>query len=185
MAASSLLFDVAQSNYPASQESCTSDHDRDILAWNRAACAVFGDFSVLPEREHNILWLSFTESTFRQRLVGWENYAQEVLAVFRAKSRHVVDDPDVIRLVNELERVSPEFRLWWPQHNVRTVTASYQEIKHPQVGRLTFDHLSFQASAHPNLRLCIWLSNPASNTMEKLEELLKRESPEVPLKTLY
>ncbi|MBV9231184.1 MAG: helix-turn-helix domain-containing protein [Chloroflexi bacterium] len=151
----------------------------DILAWNRAACAVFGDFSALPEHERNILWLSFTESTFRQRLVGWENYAQEALAVFRAKSRHVVDDPDVIRLVDELERVSPEFRLWWPQHNVRTVTAPYQEVKHPQAGCLIFDHLSFQASAYPNLRVCIWLPDPASDTTEKLEELLKREDAEV------
>ncbi|WP_165423688.1 helix-turn-helix transcriptional regulator [Ktedonosporobacter rubrisoli] len=151
----------------------------DIRAWNRAACAVFGDFSALPEHERNILWLGFVESTFRQRLVGWEDYAQEALAVFRAKSRHVVDDPDVVRLVDELERVSPEFRQWWPQHNVRTVTDPSQEIKHPQVGRLVFEHLSFQVSTHLNLRLCIWLPDPASNTLEKLEELLKWEDADV------
>lgn len=145
----------------------------DILAWNQAACAVFGDFSTLAEHERNILWFVFTGSTFRQRLVGWENYAQEALAVFRAKSRHVVDDPGVIHLVDELKRISPEFRLWWPQHNVRTVTAPYQEVEHPQAGHLIFNHLSFQVSASPNLRLCIWQPDPASNTTEKLEELLK------------
>lgn len=150
----------------------------DTLAWNCAACAVFGDFSTLAKLERNILWLSFTESTFRQRLVGWENYAQEALAVFRAKSRHVIDDPYVIDLVDELERVSPEFRLWWPQHDVRTVTTSYQEVTHPQAGRLIFDHMSFQVSAYPHLRLCIWLPDPTSDTTEKLEKLLKRRGAE-------
>ncbi len=122
---------------------------------------------------------SITKSIFRLRLVGWKNYAQEALAVFRAKSRLVVDDPHVIRLIDELERVSPEIRLWWPQHDMRAITASHQKVRHPQAGRLIFDHLSFQVSPYPHLRLCIWLPDPSSDTMERLEELLEREDAEV------
>jgi transcriptional regulator with XRE-family HTH domain len=144
----------------------------DLRAWNQAACAVFGNFGALPAYELNILWLCFTRSTFRQRQVNWEEYAQEVLAVFRSKSGRVVNDARFIQLIDALKHASPEFRRWWPQHDVRKVTSPRQEVEHPLVGRLELNHMTFQISAYPDLRLCVYLPDPASDTAQKLDALL-------------
>lgn len=144
----------------------------DLRAWNQAACAVFGNFAALPAYERNILWLCFTRSTFRQCLVNWEEYAQEALAVFRSRSGRFVNDARFIQLIDALEHASPEFRQWWPLHDVRKVTSPRLRIEHPQVGHLELDHLTFQISAYPDLRLCVYLPDPASDTAQKLNSLL-------------
>lgn len=144
----------------------------DLRAWNHAACAVFGNFGTLPVCERNILWLCFTRSTFRQRLVNWEEYAQEALAVFRSKSGRFVNDARFVQLIDALKHASPEFRQWWPQHDVRKVTSPRQVIEHPLVGRLELDHMPFQISAYPDQRLCVYLPDPASDTAQKLDALL-------------
>ena len=41
----------------------------DILAWNQSAAKVFGDFGAIPVEERNLIWLLFTDSTFRQRFL--------------------------------------------------------------------------------------------------------------------
>src|SRR4051794_26199927 len=42
-----------------------------IIGWNSPALAVFGDFSVLPEEERNVLHLLFS-GLLRSRLVNWD-----------------------------------------------------------------------------------------------------------------
>jgi len=37
----------------------------DILAWNRAYAALQGDVSRLPQRYRNVMWLAFTQPTWR------------------------------------------------------------------------------------------------------------------------
>ncbi len=38
----------------------------DILAWNDAGCAVFGDFRLMTPRERNTVWGIFTDPRSRQ-----------------------------------------------------------------------------------------------------------------------
>jgi transcriptional regulator with XRE-family HTH domain len=64
-----------------------------VLAWNRAACEVFGDLGVMPFGERNILRFVFTDETLRRRLVNWETFARSMLATFRASGGEYVDEP--------------------------------------------------------------------------------------------
>ena len=65
----------------------------DIVAWNKAACVVFGDYRQMTKRECNIVWRTFTSPTYRQLLVDWEGLAQHILARFRASCRRFFGDP--------------------------------------------------------------------------------------------
>src|SRR5277367_3361361 len=44
----------------------------DILAWNRAAAAVFGDYARLEGDERNIMYLLFVDRSHRKLLLDWE-----------------------------------------------------------------------------------------------------------------
>ena len=44
----------------------------DYLAWNRAACALFGDFGSIPRAARNHLWLMFMDPIRREMFTDWE-----------------------------------------------------------------------------------------------------------------
>src|SRR5260221_9290222 len=48
------------------------NHCWDIVAWNQAYCALFGDMGAIPAAERNCLWHAFTDPFLRQILVDWE-----------------------------------------------------------------------------------------------------------------
>ena len=61
----------------------------DVLAWNRMAAALLGDFSALPPAERNIVWRFFTDPAARARHdpAGADQFARESVADLRAASR--------------------------------------------------------------------------------------------------
>nr|WP_238590914.1 hypothetical protein [Paenibacillus beijingensis] len=40
----------------------------DFVAWNRAACEVFGDYNEMSELERNSIWRTFTSSYMKELL---------------------------------------------------------------------------------------------------------------------
>jgi transcriptional regulator with XRE-family HTH domain len=90
----------------------------DVLAWNKAATAVFGDFAALEGDARNIMHLIFTDARHRKLLIEWESIARISLGLFRADSAKYVGDPDFERLIAALTRLSADFRRWWPQRDV-------------------------------------------------------------------
>src|SRR5438477_436997 len=60
------------------------NHCWDLVAWNSAYCALFGDMAAIPMDERNCLWLAFTDPLLRQILVDWEGYMRDVVAQFGA-----------------------------------------------------------------------------------------------------
>ena len=85
------------------------DQRWDVLGWNRAAAALFGDFATLPPAERNMVWLLFTAPRLRTLLVDWEAHAQQVLGQFRASWGRHADDPAFGELIGRLRQTSPEF----------------------------------------------------------------------------
>ncbi|TIT20398.1 MAG: helix-turn-helix domain-containing protein, partial [Mesorhizobium sp.] len=79
----------------------------DVLAWNPAAVAVFGDYGLLEGDARNIVHMVFTSPHHRRLLVDWEELARVVLASFRAESAKYVGDPDFDRLIALMMRSSP------------------------------------------------------------------------------
>lgn len=148
----------------------------EILAWNRAATVAFGDFGLLPAAERNWLWLLFTDEAMRRRFVHWEAVAQGVLASYRAASAHFVDCPHHRGLVAQLQAASPEFRRWWPRHDVARVFEGRCEIEHPAAGRLSFDVTTMFVRGSASLVLAIHSAVPESGTAENVAGLVNASS---------
>src|SRR5262249_31524714 len=103
----------------------------DILAWNQATACLLGDLHALPAEERNHVWLMFANPLTRQSLVGWEEHAQRMLAEFRISYSQYLEDRRFGALVERLRAASPEFRAWWPRHEVVGRRNVYKEFLHP------------------------------------------------------
>jgi hypothetical protein len=147
----------------------------DIVAWNRAACAVFGDYEKMSDRERNSMWRLFCTPSGRE-LMGdhWEKSAKRRLAQFRANYGKYVEDPWWTDMIAALHRESAEFREWWPQHEVLHSPEGRKTVYHPVEGPLYFDHLTFDVVDSVDLQMTVNI--PADpETAAKLRRLLEAD----------
>jgi hypothetical protein len=144
----------------------------DVVAWNEAARVVFGDYGQMTTRERNAVWRLFTSTTHRHLLVNWEGHARRVLAQFRATCGRYPGDPRLTELINDLMLRSPEFRAWWPDHEVLGAEEGQKTFNHPQVGYLMFEHLTFQVFDAPDLKVNVYTPLDEASTPAKLSQLL-------------
>ncbi len=144
----------------------------DYLAWNRAACALFGDFDSIPRPARNHLWQLFMNPIRREMLPDWEETARLAAAKFRADSARHLGDPSFEDLIQELRQASPEFCKAWKRHEVARVGEGRKEIHHPIAGTLVFEHAVFNPVEASEQRLTLYSPVPDTDTAEKLAELL-------------
>jgi transcriptional regulator with XRE-family HTH domain len=144
----------------------------DVIAWNEAARVVFGDFGQMTTFERNSVWRIFTSPAHRHMLVDWEGHARRVLAQFRATCGRYPGDPRLTELIRNLMLRSPEFRAWWPDHEVLGTLEGRKTFNHPQVGLLMFEHLTFQVFDAPDLKVNVYTPLDAAETPAKLAQLL-------------
>ena len=142
-----------------------------LLAWNRAAISVFGDFDILPSSECNLMWLAFTNSAMKELFVSWSEFAHCLLVHFRADYAQNTTDKSWSELAVALQQVSPHFRQWWKSHDVAR-PHEVQELEHPLVGKLVLDSVTFQVYPAANLRLTAYTPK-ASTDILKLQKLQK------------
>ena len=148
----------------------------DILAWNRAAAVVLEDFGAVAALERNAIWRIFTNPAVRGVVIDWEDTARGLLAYFRMSYSRNMGDPSFTELIDALTQASPEFRAWWPQHDVLGTPDGRKELNHPIVGRLLFDLTTFQVYDTSDLKLCIYVPVAESGTIEKLRQMLADNS---------
>jgi hypothetical protein len=129
----------------------------------------------LEEEKRNIVWFIFTDQEFRRRVVDWEGVAQRVLAQFRVSCGQWPGDPRFADLIERLKQSSPEFRLWWPRHEIRGRQDGCKELMHPRVGRLLLEHTTFQINEAPDLKVVVYLAAPQTDTAAKIQRLLSGE----------
>ncbi len=144
----------------------------DILAWNQAAVAIFGDYGHMQGRDRNSIWRIFTLPYLRQLLVNWEDDARRNLAQFRASTRQLLHDPWLTDFIEDLRKASPEFRDWWPLHDVLIRPKAQKVMHHPEVGRLQFDYLTFQVHDMPYLTIVAHVPQNVE-TEQKMHHLLE------------
>lgn len=144
----------------------------DILAWNDAGCAVFGDFRQMTTRERNTIWRIFTDPLSRQYIVNWEEDARHLLAQFRSSCGRYPGDAQFMELIHDLTLASPEFRAWWPDHDVQSGQEGRKALNNPQVGLLVFERLTFQVFDTPDLKVIVHTPLEEADTPRKLEQLL-------------
>ena len=148
----------------------------DILAWNDAAAAVFGDYGQLKGDARNIMHLVFVDQAHRRLLVDWEKIARIVLAMFRADSARYLGDPDFERLIATLRSASPEFARWWLSQDVTLPLAGDKHIQHPRAGRMAFEYTMLQVTGQPDTKLVIYTPLDSDNSAAKLQALLRERS---------
>lgn len=145
----------------------------DVLAWNDAAVAIFGDYGLLEGDARNILHGVFTDPHRRHLLVDWEQLARATLAAFRAESAKYTGDPDFERLIGLMMRSSPEFREWWPQRDVVHRLSGLKHLRHPIAGAMTFEHMSLSIDDGSDMRLIVYTPLAEQNSVAKLRKLLE------------
>jgi len=150
----------------------------DMLAWNDAAVAVFGDYGLLEGDARNIVHLVFTSPHHRRLLVDWEELAGMVLASFRAESAKYVGDPDFERLIALMMRSSPEFRDWWPRRDVARRLTGIKHVRHPTAGAMAFEHMSLSIDDGSDMRLIVYTPLAEQNSIAKLKKLLDEQTAE-------
>lgn len=134
---------------------------------------VYTDFGTLSIRERNIPRFMFTNPLQRTLLNDWEKEAQGMLALFRASTERYVGEIWFKELVADLQQASPEFREWWPRHNIQAAHTGKKELNHPLVGRLALQSTTFQVTDVPDLRMVIYTPLAEANTAKKLAQLMK------------
>jgi len=127
----------------------------DVLVWNEAAEAIFGDFGRLKGDARNLMHMMFANESHRLLLADWDDLAPLSLAMFRADSARYAGDPDFERLIALLMEESPEFRVWWPRHDVMRQPTTIKRIRHPSAGQLVFEYMSLDVTDRPGMRVVV------------------------------
>jgi PAS domain-containing protein len=131
----------------------------DVVAWNRAADAVFGYGSAAPD-QRNILRRIFCNPDSRAAQLDWQQVARFVVAAFRADATRARGNPDVDALVRELSGRSPEFAAFWRENDVRSHGEGTKHLRHPKAGLIALEYSSFTIDGRPDLGMVVY--NPAT-----------------------
>ncbi|WP_405555752.1 helix-turn-helix transcriptional regulator [Streptomyces canus] len=143
----------------------------DIVAWNRMAAAVFGDWSELPAQERNWARMIFLRPEYQNLFVPWEQKASDVVSYLRMDAGCHPDDPRLSALVGELSVKSEEFRRLWATHDVKEKNFGVKQLRHPLVGELTLNFESFPLSDGTEQALITYHAEPGSPSAEALRLL--------------
>ncbi|WP_213991867.1 helix-turn-helix transcriptional regulator [Sodalis sp. dw_96] len=144
----------------------------DILAWNHAAVAVFGDYAAMKSAERNLMYQLFASRQHRRLLCDWEALARTALGVFRNESAEYADDDGFGELIDKLINISEEFRLWWPEHRVLSNSTNIKNIDHPTQGKMAFEFTTFALTDGSAQKLTVFTPTDEYDSNSKLKILL-------------
>ncbi len=128
----------------------------DILGWNEAAAELFTGWLDVPRSEEeaapNMLRFVFLTPATREFLFDWEARARRITAEFRADCRNSLEEPALIRLVEELTAASPDFARFWKQHDVLERQGGERRFQHPARGDITYQQVTLRPDEHEHLK---------------------------------
>jgi transcriptional regulator with XRE-family HTH domain len=147
----------------------------DVVAWNRAATVMLMDYGSLPPEQRNILRFIFLDPRARAAQYDWESVARFVLGAFRVDAARAGAAAEVEPLVEDLCRLSPEFRAMWRDNDVRGAhSEAVKHIRHPVLGPLAFEYSAFSVDGRPDLTMVVY--NPATPTdADKISSMIASE----------
>ncbi|GGS90328.1 helix-turn-helix transcriptional regulator [Streptomyces cinerochromogenes] len=144
----------------------------DILAWNTAAVALFGDYAALDRTERNIARITFLDETSRELYADWTSCARENVAYLHLDAGRHPEDPQLASLIGELSMKSEDFRRWWAEHPVQDKTSGTKRFRHPVVGQLELAYETLRAADDPDQALITYAAEPGSPSHDGLRMLL-------------
>jgi transcriptional regulator with XRE-family HTH domain len=145
-----------------------------VVAWNRAATSMLVDYGSLPPEQRNILRFIFLDPRARAAQYDWESVARFVLGAFRVDAARAGAVAEVEPLVEELCRLSPDFKAMWRDDDVRGPHGeAVKHIRHPVLGPLAFEYSAFAVDGRTDLTMVVY--NPATpNDADKIRSLMPR-----------
>lgn len=111
-----------------------ADHYCDLLAWNQAATEWYDDWGALPHEDRNIARWMLLSPVARARLVDWEDDARDLVARWRGESAKHATDPVLQARIEDISRLSNDFRAWWRQHQVVAHRSRIRRFRHDVLG---------------------------------------------------
>jgi transcriptional regulator with XRE-family HTH domain len=132
----------------------------DVVAWNRAATVMLGDYGSLPPAQRNILRFMFLDPRARAAQYDWDSVARFVVGAFRVDAARAGAAEAVEPLVEELCRLSPEFKAMWRDNDIRSYGEHVKHIRHPVLGPLAFEYSAFAIDGRQDLSMVVY--NPAT-----------------------
>lgn len=143
----------------------------DILAWNPMAAALLVDFSEVPEKRRNYIWLLFTDPKMKSVHAEWEKTARSCVAMLRKEAGRNPQDQRMAQLIGELSMRDEDFRRWWGDHRVASLGRGSKVIQHPVAGELTLDWDALACATDPDQQLVVWTAEPGTPSHDGLRIL--------------
>ena len=137
----------------------------DVVAWNRAATVLLTDYASMPPKQRNVLRFIFLDPVVRAAQYDWESVARHVVSAFRVDAARAGAAAEVQPLVDELSRLSPEFKALWRDNDIRSHGEAVKHIRHPKLGPIAFEYSVFAVDGRPDLNLVVY--NPATPADEE------------------
>jgi len=131
-----------------------------VVAWNQAATVMLTDYGALPPEERNILRFIFLDPKVRAAQYDWDSVARFVVGAFRVDAARAGAAEEVEPLVDELCRLSPEFKAMWQDNDIRSHGEVVKHIRHAVLGPLAFEYSAFAVDGRPDLSMVVY--NPAT-----------------------
>jgi transcriptional regulator with XRE-family HTH domain len=145
----------------------------DVLAWNLSARAFLFDFEKVSADERNLVWLTFTKSELRSRMVDWPARAQGVIARFRADYGRYAGDPHFVELVQRLIAISSDFAEYWSRHDLIQMSEGSSRYRHPVVGNMLVDFMIFSVVDKPEQRVAVFSPSSKEDSIGKMRALVE------------
>jgi transcriptional regulator with XRE-family HTH domain len=148
----------------------------DVVAWNRAATVMLTDYGSLPPKQRNVLRFIFLDPRVRAAQYDWEGVARFVVGAFRVDAARAGAAAEVEPLVDELCRLSLEFREMWRDNDVRAHGEGAKHIRHPVLGLITFEYSAFAVDGRPDLSMVVY--NPTTpEDAQRIGSLIEQAVP--------
>src|SRR4051794_31052372 len=149
----------------------------DLLAWTSVGSALIGGLEGRPPEQRNLARLIFLNPGAQEYLADWEQVARETVGLLRLAVGRNPDDPAFAALVEELSLKRPDFRRWWADHEVATMTSGTRCWRHPVVGDLTLGYEALVLPDDSSQMLVIYTAEPGSRHARALRLLAQHAVP--------
>ncbi len=148
----------------------------DLLAYNRVHASFFPNLEEIPVENRNCLWLAFTDQSWRDALIDWEDSVALMVAEYRAAMAEHIDDPAWQAFVDRLHRASPEFTAFWERHDVVRMVSNTKRAMHPTVGLLRLNYTNLWLDHSPRARIVAFTpaDEPTADRLQSLYSTLSR-----------
>lgn len=126
----------------------------DVIAWNAAADRLFG-FTTRELTGRNLMRMAFSDPELRRRLPSWHEDAPRLLANFRCDLAIAPKDPAMLTLVDELSRLSADFRRWWGEPDTEGYARGFSSVLDGDSTRVDFQHETLIVDEYRHLRMVV------------------------------